>query len=112
MMEPGPTAAGSGVTIPEGNSMKAPGCPGPASMEIGSRQAKPSVWMRIGAERIDGMGSGELMATGDGVCGCAAPGSVQAATKMIKARPTILMLVQRTAPGRRYCQVRRFGGQE
>src|SRR5260370_34073553 len=101
-MEPGPTAAGSGVTIPEGNSMKAPGCPGPASMEIGSRQAKPSVSMRIGAERSDGIGSGELMATGDGGCGCAAPGPLQAATKAIKARPAVLMLMPRTAPGRRY----------
>src|SRR5260370_44706 len=99
------TAVGSGVTIPEGKSMKAPGCPGPISMKTGRRQEKPSVWMRIGAERNDGIGSGELMATGDGVCGCAAPGPVQAATTAIKARPATFMLVQRVAPERRYCRI-------
>src|SRR6266849_4155132 len=104
-MEPAPAAAGSGVTVPEGKSMKAPGCPGPMSMEIGSRQAKPSVWMRIGAERNDGTGSGELTATGEALCARGAPGPLQAATSAIKATPAILMLVQRIAPERRYCRI-------
>src|SRR5258708_9258900 len=99
------TAVGSGVTVREGKSMKAPGCPGPISMKTGRRQEKPSVWMRIGAERNDGIGSGELMATGDGVCGCAAPGRVQAATSAVKAGPAILMLMQRIVRRRRYCQL-------
>jgi hypothetical protein len=106
-MEPAPAAAGSGVRVPEGKSMKAPGCPGPMSMEIGSRHEKPSVWIWIGAERSDGTGSGELMAAGDGVCGCAAPGPVQAATSATKTTPTVLMPVERTAPGWRYWQVMR-----
>jgi hypothetical protein len=72
------------------------------SMEIGSRHEKPSVWIWIGAERSDGMGSGELMASGDGVCGCAGPGPVQAATIAIKARAAVLMLLQRTASAGRY----------
>ncbi len=68
--------------------MKAPGCPGPISMKTGRRQEKPSVWMRIGAERNDGIGSGELMATGDGVCGCAAPGPAVLAVLTYLATPT------------------------
>jgi hypothetical protein len=89
--------------------MKAPGCPGPISIEIGSRQEKPSVWTRIGAERIDGMGSVEMTAV-DGLCVGWAPGPVQAATNAIKARPAILMRVQRTAPGGRYCQTMNANG--
>lgn len=86
--------------------MKAPGRPGPISTEIGSRQEKPSVWMRIGAERIDGIGSGELTAAGDAPCAWGPPGPLQAATIAIRARPAILMLVQRIASVRRYCRLR------
>jgi hypothetical protein len=78
-------------------------------MEIGSRHEKPSVWIRIGAERIDGMGSGELTATGDGVCGCVAPGPVQATDSATKATPANLMLVQRLAHEGRYCQSQTSG---
>jgi hypothetical protein len=82
--------------------MKAPGWPAPISTKIGSRQEKPTVWTMIGAERIDGIGSGET-AAGDGLCAWGAPGPVHAATTAIKARPAILMRVQRSAPARRYC---------
>ncbi len=95
LLEATAAAAGSGVTVPEGKSMKAPGCPGPIATKIGSRQENPSVWTRIGAERIDGIGSGEVTATGDGLCGGVAPAPVQAATIAIKARAAVLMVVQR-----------------
>jgi hypothetical protein len=65
MIEPTRAAAGSGLTVLDGNWMKAPGCPGPISTKTGSRHEKLALLMGIDAELIDGMGLGELMAIGE-----------------------------------------------